>query len=125
MGRVGRAVRIGWLTTFWLIATLILSVLSHARGLDIAVLAIALLVQVVLIVLWTFWREMPLWIVAFHGMILLAVVLGFAITAPAATLPDPLPALALPWLAVGLVPAGVAMLLAVLVAWNREHVVGT
>jgi hypothetical protein len=124
VGNVGRAVWIGWLATFWLIAMLILSVFSFMRGLDIAVLALALIVQVVVIMLWTFWREMPLWIVAFHGMILLALVLGLAITAPTAALPDPLPPLSLPWLIVGLVPTGAAMLLAVLVAWNREHVVG-
>lgn len=124
MGRVSTAIWIGWLATFWLIAVLILSVLSYMRGLDVAVLAIVLIIQVVLIVLWTFWREMPLWMVALHGLILLALVLGLAITAPDSPLPDPLPSLPLPWLIVGLVPTGLAMLLAVLVAWNREHVIG-
>lgn len=124
MGRLSTAIWIGWLATFWLIAVLVLSMLSYVRGLDPAVLAVALVVQVVLVVAWTLWRPLPLWIVAGHGLILLSLVLGLALTAPASVLPDPLPAIAAPWLSVGLVPVGLAMLVAALVAWNREHVVG-
>lgn len=124
MGRTGTALKIAWLATFWLLVALVLSVLSYTGGLDVAVLGLALIVQVVLVVLWTFWRELPLWLVAFHAMILLALVLGLAITAPAPTLPDVAPALPVRWLWAGLIPTGTAMLLAVLVAWNREHAAG-
>ena len=124
MGRIRGALWLAWLATFWLLAVLVLSMLSYVRGVDVVALAIALIAQVVLVVAWTLYRPLPLWIVAGHGLILLALVLGLAVTAPASPLPDPLPPLAAPWLLVGLVPTGVAMILAALVAWNREHVVG-
>jgi hypothetical protein len=124
MGNPRGGLWLAWLATFWLIGVLVMSMLSYVRGVDVVALAIALTAQVGVVIAWSLYRPLPLWIVAGHGLIMLSLVLGFVVTAPASPPPDPAPAIALPWMLVGLVPAGLAMIAAALVAWNREHVVG-
>ena len=124
MGRLGNAITLAWLATFWLIAVLVMSIVGYTRGLDVVALAIALIVQAVVVIAWTVYRPLPLWIIAGHGLILIALVVGLGITAPGAAVGQTLFGLNVAWLAVGLLPTGVAMILAALVGWNREHVVG-
>lgn len=124
MGRVATAIWIGWLAVVWLIAVLVLSIAGYVRGLDPVALAIGLVVQAVVVIAWTFWRGMPLWIVGGHGLILVGLALGLVVTAPAGPAGETMFGSGLPWLVIGLLPAGVAMILAAFIAWNREHIVG-
>lgn len=124
MGRVAAAIWIGWLAVVWLIAALAFSIVDYVRGLDPVTLAIGLVVQAVVVIVWTFWRGMPLWIVGGHGLILVGLALGLVVTAPSGPAGEMTFGSGLPWLVVGLVPVGLAMVIAALVAWNREHIVG-
>jgi len=105
--------------TVWLAVALLLSLAYYTRGLDYLVIGLALAMQVSVLMAWDLLPRLPLWIVAGHGLIMVSLALGLVITAPAG---GPAPILAgLPWLVVGLVPAGLAMIIAAAVRWQRAE----
>ena len=98
----------------WLIAMWIVSMLYYTRGLDWAVIFLAGLAQLSVLIAWAVYRGLPGWLIAGHGLIMLALVIGLLIvpgppTTPVADRPLPVPLFVL-----ALVPAGLAMILAAL-----------
>lgn len=106
------ALWIGWLGVLWLFVVFLVSILAYTRGIDTIVVLMALLAQLTVVIGWALVRRLPLWIVFFHGLIMLALVIGFVITAGAA---------GFTWMFVGLIPVGVAMLVAGLLHVERAH----
>jgi hypothetical protein len=117
------ALSLAWLATAWLVVVLLLSIANYTRGVDVIALAITLPVQVAVLVLWLAFPRLPLWIIAGHALIMVALGLGLLITAPAGQPAETLFGLELPWLLLGLVPAGVAMLVAAAVRWTPADAV--
>ena len=72
------------------------------RTIDIVVLWLAGALQLVLLLAWVFIPRLPRWIVAFWGLILLAVGIGVIITAPV-----PEGASVVPWALIGLFVIGI------------------
>lgn len=113
MGRGNRrlALWIGWLGVVWLFVVFLASIVAYTRGIDMIVVLMALLAQLTVVIGWALVRPLPLWIVFFHGLIMLALVIGFVITAGAG---------GFTWMYIGLVPVGVAMLVAGLLHVERS-----
>jgi hypothetical protein len=112
------ALDIAWLATAWLAVVLVVSIADYTRGLDVVALAIALPVQLAVVITWSLWARLPLWLVAGHGLILVALAFGLIIAGPAEPLPITGLGLAMPWLIVGLVPTGGAMIAAAWLHWR-------
>jgi hypothetical protein len=102
--------------TIWLPVFLWLSLFYEARGLDPLAIALALPVQLGLIMAWDLFPRLPLWIVFGHGLIMISLALGLVITVPGSTAPPNV--YGVPWFTVGLVPAGVAMMLSAALRWR-------
>lgn len=97
----------------WLIVAWILSMIFYTRGLDFIVILLAGLAQLSVLIAWAiFRRALPGWLIAGHGLILLSLALGLVIIPGAPASPGSPAAPAVPLLVLGLVPAGVAMILA-------------
>jgi len=109
---------ISWLTTAWLVIVLEQSVVNFTRAIDVIALAAGLAAQLIVTVLWTFYPRMPLWLVWGHGLILLSLAIGLLIAGPPGTVDPTAFGLALPWLAIGLLPAGAAMVAAAAIRWR-------
>ncbi len=107
-----------WLATAWLVLVLLLSVVNYTRGLDVVALAITLPVQLGVLIIWQIFPRPPLWLIAGHGLIMIALAVGLVITAPAGEPAKTILGLTVPWLVVGLLPAGAAMLLAAVLRWT-------
>jgi hypothetical protein len=105
------ALWIGWLGVMWLLVVFLASIVAYTRGIDTVAVLIALLAQLTVVIGWSLIRPLPLWIVFFHGLIMLSLVVGFVITAGAG---------GFVWMFVGLVPVGVAMLAAGLLHVDRS-----
>lgn len=112
------ALDIAWLATTWLAIVLVVSIADYTRGLDVVALAIVLPVQLAVVITWSLWARLPLWLVAGHGLILVALAVGLIIAGPAEALPITGLGVAVPWLLVGLIPTGVAMIAAAWVHWR-------
>jgi hypothetical protein len=115
------SVLLAGLATLWLVLVLWLSFAQSARGLDQLVIGLALFMQVSVLMAWDLVPRLPLWIIAGHGLIMISLVPGFLITAPAAGAPVPgalVPPV--PWLVIGLLPAGLAMIAAAALRWVRS-----
>jgi hypothetical protein len=115
------SVLLAGLATLWLALVLWLSFAQSARGLDQLVIGLGLFMQVSVLMAWDLFPRLPLWIIAGHGLIMISLVPGFLITAPAAGVPAPgvlVPPV--PWLVVGLLPAGLAMIAAAALRWVRS-----
>ena len=102
-----------WLTTIWLLGVFLESIVVYNRGVDVVAVVIALIGQLVVTIAWTLYRPLPLWLVCFWALIVLSAVLGLVITVPGGFV--------MSWLVVGLVPSGVAMLIAAWLATERSH----
>lgn len=113
MGGRRLALWIGWLGIVWLFAVFLASIVSYTRGIDMIAVLIGLLTQLTVVIAWTLWRPLPLWIVYFHALILLALVLGFVVTVPGALN-------TLSWMYIGVVPVGIAMIVAAFLHWERS-----
>ncbi|MDP8903950.1 MAG: hypothetical protein M3N29_01310 [Chloroflexota bacterium] len=125
MSRGARWARwLAWLATAWLLIVLLLSIFNYVRGLDPVVLLLALVAQITVLIAWLVYRPLPLWLVAGHGLIMLSLAFGLVIAAPPAPPAETLFGLRVAWLLIGLIPAGVAMILAALLHWDRSTVVG-
>lgn len=105
--------------TIWLLITLGWAVAIGGRPIDAAVLAIAFVMQLTVVMAWDLLPRLPLWIVAGHALIMLSLTLGLVITVPAAQFGAG--QAGVPFHVVGLVPAGVAMLLAAWLHWERAE----
>ena len=103
--------------TIWLVVALWVALVSDVRGVDRLAIGIALAIQLGVILAWDLVPRLPLWIVAGHGLITISLALGLVITAPAGATAFGLP---VPWYVLGLVPAGLAMILAAAVRWQRS-----
>lgn len=111
MGRNRRwALWIGWLGIVWLLAVFLASIIWHTRGLDTIAVLIALLAQLTVVIVWSLVPRFPLWIVLFHALIMLSLVVGFFVTAPGA----------FSWMLIGLIPVGAAMLAAGILHMDRS-----
>ena len=99
-----RGVWISWLGALWLLAIFIGSIVDYSRGVDVVAVLIAFIGQLVVTIAWTLWRPLPLWIVAFWGLIMLSALVGLLITVPGSAF--------LSWSVLALVPTGLAMLIA-------------
>ncbi|HUG47299.1 MAG TPA: hypothetical protein VMP67_02690 [Candidatus Limnocylindria bacterium] len=95
--------------TIWLLVTLWLTLADGLRGVDGVAIALAFALQLPLLMAWDLYPRLPLWIVAGHGLIMVSLAVGLLITAPAGSSPT---LAGVPWHVVGLVPAGVAMMVA-------------
>ena len=100
------AIWLAWLTTAWLVVTFVLSIVYYVRGIDVVVIGLALIVQIVVLIAWLVYRQLPLWILAGHGLIFIGLALGLVISGPAGQFSGT------PWMYLALVPAGVAMIVA-------------
>jgi hypothetical protein len=107
-----RGVWLAWLGAIWLFAIFLASIVSYSRGIDVVALLVALLGQLTLAIAWLLWRPLPLWIVSGWGLIMLSAVLGLLITVPGGFFVS--------WLMVGIVPVGLAMLVAALIEMERS-----
>lgn len=107
--------------TIWLAIALWLSLAHPTRGLDYLVLGLALFMQVAVVLTWDFLPRLPLWVIAGHGLIMVSLAVGFVISAPAgAVAPGVSIVPPAPWLVVGLVPTGLAMIVAAALHWQRS-----
>ena len=111
MGNRRLALWISWLGTFWLLGVFLASIVYFTRGLDTIAVLVALLAQLTVTIGWALIPRLPLWIVFFHALIMLSLVVGFFITAGAG---------GFGWMLIGLIPVGVAMLVAGLVHLERS-----
>lgn len=103
--------------TIWLVVTFWLSLTNEMSGVDRIAVGLALGMQLTVLLAWDLFPRLPLWIVAGHGLIMVSLALGLVITAPAGVTPPF--GLTMPWYLLGLVPAGLAMILAAAVRWQR------
>lgn len=113
-----RALWLAWLATLLLLVVFIASIVYYSRGIDTVAVLIALIAQLTVVIAWALYRPLPLWIPAGHGLILLSAVLGLLIAAPAGRSITTIGGIPLSWMLIGLVPAGVVMILAA--AMHRE-----
>lgn len=104
--------------TIWLLVAFWLSLVNQLGGVDRLAIGIALAIQLGVIMTWDLFPRLPLWIVAGHGLITVSLALGLIIAAPVA--PAAVFGLALPFYVLGLVPAGLAMMLAAAARWERS-----
>jgi len=104
--------------TIWLLVAFWLSLTSEMSGIDRIALGLALAMQLSVLLAWDLLPRLPLWTVAGHGLIMVSLALGLIITAPAGA--PPAFGLAVPWYVLGLVPAGLAMILAAAARWQRS-----
>ncbi|CAN5858222.1 hypothetical protein BH24CHL6_BH24CHL6_07280 [soil metagenome] len=102
----------------WLLVTVWLTLANGLRGVDGLAIALALATQLALLMAWDLLPRLPLWIVAGHGLIMISLAVGLLITAPAGSSPT---LAGVPWHVVGLVPAGVAMILAAALRVRRTE----
>jgi uncharacterized membrane protein len=107
-----RALWLAWLVTLLLLVVFIASIVYYNRGIDTVAVLIALIAQLIVVIAWALYRPLPLWIPAGHGLILLSAVVGLLIAAPAGHSVTTLGGIALSWTLIGLVPAGIVMILA-------------
>ncbi len=105
--------------TLWLVVALWLSLVTDVRGLDRLALGLALAMQLTVVMAWDLFPRLPLWMVAGHGLIMVSLALGLLITAPGGG--SPMTPGGLPWHVVGLVPAGLAMIVAAALRWERSE----
>ncbi len=109
----------------WLIVTWILSMIFYTRGLDFAVILIAGLAHLSVLIAWAVFHGLPGWLIAGHGLILLALAMGLLIVPGPPVLPGAGATPPMPLFVLALVPAGVAMILAALLrrapAGNLAH----
>ena len=103
---------LGWLGAVWLFAIFIASIVNYTRGIDVVALLVALIGQLVVVIAWTLWRPLPLWIVSGWGLIMVSAFVGLLITVPGGFVVS--------WLLIGIVPVGLAMLLAAIVTMDRS-----
>jgi len=106
------AVWITWFAAVWLLAMFIASIVSYTRGIDVVALVIALIAELTLAIAWSIYRPLPLWMVYFLGLILWSAVVGLWITVPGGP--------TVSWLELGILPAGVATLVAAFIATDRS-----
>lgn len=85
------------------------------RSIDVVVLWLAGLLALGLLLTWIFVPRLPRWIVAGFGLILMATGLGVIITAPV-----PAGAGTVPWALIGLLVAGLAIIIAAAVHGTHE-----
>ena len=112
------ALFIAWLTTAWLLIVLEQSVVNFTRAIDVFALGIGLAMQLIVAVLWSWYPRLPLWLVWGHGLIMFSLAIGLLIAGPSGPLEPTAFGLALPWLAIGLLPAGLAMVVAAAIRWR-------
>lgn len=113
MGRARRrALWLAWLATLLLLLVFIASIVYYSRGIDTVAVLIALIAQLTVVIAWSLYRPLPLWIPAGHGLILLSATFGLLITAPAGHSVTTIGGIPLSWMLIGLVPAGMVMILA-------------
>jgi hypothetical protein len=103
---------VAWLATLLLLVVFIASIVYYNRGIDTVAVLIALIAQLAVVIAWAVYRPLPLWIPAGHGLILLSAVVGLLITAPAGRATTTLGGIPFSWMLIGLVPAGIVMMLA-------------
>jgi hypothetical protein len=85
------------------------------RSIDVVVLWLAGLLSLGLLLTWILIPRLPRWIVAGFGLILIATGLGVIVTAPV-----PAGAGTVPWALIGLVVAGLAIIIAAAVHGSQE-----
>jgi hypothetical protein len=112
------ALDMAWLATAWMAVVLVVSIADYTRGVDVVALALALPVQLTVVIGWSLFARLPLWLVAGHGLIMLALGIGLVIAGPPLAPPSELLGLAMPWLVVGLIPSGAAMIVAAWMHWR-------
>jgi hypothetical protein len=95
-------VTVGFFTTLAALANLD----DVPRNIDIVVLWLAAALQLGLLLTWVFVPRLPRWIVAFWGLILIALGIGVIIAAPV-----PAGAASVPWALVGLVVGGIVTII--------------
>jgi hypothetical protein len=117
-----RALWLAWLATLLLLVVFIASIVYYSRGIDTVAVLIALIAQLTVVIAWALYRPLPLWIPAGHGLILLSAVVGLLIAAPAGRSITTIAGIPLSWMLIGLVPAGIVMIVAA--AMHRQPSVG-
>jgi hypothetical protein len=105
--------------TIWLLIALGWALASEARPVDALVIALAFVLQLTVVMAWDLLPRLPLWLVAGHALIMLSLTVGLVITVPAAQFGAG--QAGVPFHVVGLVPAGLAMLLAAWLRWERSE----
>lgn len=114
------ALWLAWLVTLLLLIVFVASIVYYSRGIDTVAVLIALIAQLTVVIAWSLYRPLPLWIPAGHGLILLSAVLGLLITAPSGQSTTTIGGFVLSWMLIGLVPAGVVMILAAALHGSRS-----
>jgi hypothetical protein len=104
--------------TIWLLIALGWALAIEARPVDALVIALAFVLQLSVVMAWDLLPRLPLWLVAGHALIMLALSLGLLITVPAEFGTGQA---GVPFHVVGLVPAGIVMLLAAWLRWDRSE----
>jgi hypothetical protein len=95
-------VTVGFFTTLGALA----NVEDVPRSIDIVVLWLAGALQLGLLLTWVFIPRLPRWIVAFSGLILIALGIGVIIAAPV-----PAGASSVPWAPIGLIVGGIVTII--------------
>ena len=116
--REGWSALLAGAATIWLVVAFWLALTNEMSGIDRIAVGLALAMQLSVLLAWDLFPRLPLWIVAGHGLIMVSLALGLIITAPAGA--PPTFGLAMPWYVLGLVPAGLAMILAAAARWQRS-----
>jgi hypothetical protein len=109
---------LAWAATAWLTFVLVLSIANYTRGLDVIAMLLGLVMQIAVLLVWIVFPRLPLWVVAGHGLIMLSLGLGLIIAGPVGPPAQTLFGLTLPWLFVGLLPAGLSMVVAAAIRWR-------
>ena len=112
MERGNRGPWLSWLGVAWLLGVFIASIVDYHRGIDAAGVLVAFLGQVGVAIAWTLYRQLPLWIPAGWGLILLSGYVGLLITIPGG--------FDVTWSLVGLVPTGLLMILTAILEMDRS-----
>jgi hypothetical protein len=105
--------------TIWLLIALGWALAIEARPVDALVIALAFVLQLMVVMAWDLLPRLPLWLIAGHALIMLSLALGLVITVPAAQFGAAMAGI--PFHVVGLVPAGLAMLVAAALRWDRSE----
>ena len=116
--REGWSALLAGAATIWLVVTFWLALTNPMSSVDRIAVGLALAIQLTVLLAWDLFPRLPLWIVAGHGLIMVSLALGLIITAPAGG--PPAFGLEVPWYVLGLVPAGLAMILASALRWQRS-----
>jgi hypothetical protein len=105
--------------TIWLLIALGWALAIDARPVDALIIALAFAMQLTVVMAWDLLPRLPLWLIAGHALIMLSLSLGLVITVPATQFGAG--QVGVPFHVVGLVPAGLAMLLAAWLRWERSE----